>query len=183
HGPKGVGALYARRGVRVAPQVTGGPQERERRGGTENVPGIVGMGAAADLARAWLATDGRAHGAVLRDAFEGAVANSTDATVHGHASPRLWNTTNIGFARLEAEAILLLLSERGVFASAGAACSSGSLDPSPVLLAMGIAPEIAHGSIRFSLSRDTTKAEVDAAAERVTSAIARLRASTQSAVR
>lgn len=183
HGPKGVGALYARRGVRVAPQVTGGPQERERRGGTENVPGIVGMGAAADLARAWLATDGRAHGAVLRDAFEGAVANSTDTTVHGYASPRLWNTTNIGFARLEAEAILLLLSERGVFASAGAACSSGSLDPSPVLLAMGIAPEIAHGSIRFSLSRDTTKAEVDAAAERVTSAIARLRASTQSAVR
>ncbi|MFM7133506.1 MAG: aminotransferase class V-fold PLP-dependent enzyme, partial [Planctomycetota bacterium] len=101
---------------------------------------------------------------------------------HCAGGGRLWNTTNIGFARLEAEAILLLLSERGVFASAGAACSSGSLDPSPVLLAMGVAPEIAHGSIRFSISRETTAAEVDEASRRVIAAIERLRASTASAV-
>jgi cysteine desulfurase len=91
--------------------------------------------------------------------------------------PRLWNTTNNGFPRLEAEALLLLLSEQGLCASAGAACSSGSLDPSPVLLAMGVAPEVAHGSLRFSLSRDTTPEEVDQAAEIVVGAVQRLRAS------
>ena len=102
--------------------------------------------------------------------------------MHARQAPRLWNTTNLGFARLEAEAILLLLSERGVYASAGAACSSGSLDPSPVLLAMGVPAELAHGSIRFSLSRETTDAEIDEAIGRVSSAIARLRDSTSSAV-
>lgn len=182
HGPKGVGALYLRRNVRVTPQTYGGPQERERRGGTENVAAIVGFGVAADLARAWLAGDGAARGAALRGGFEQAVARATGGDVHARSTPRLWNTTNIGFAKLEAEAILLLLSERGVFASAGAACSSGSLDPSPVLLAMGIAPEVAHGSIRFSLSRETTAAECDEAAKRVISAIERLRASTSAAV-
>jgi cysteine desulfurase len=182
HGPKGVGALYLRRTVRVSPQTFGGPQERDRRGGTENVPGIAGMGAAADLARACLAGDCVVRGSALRDHFEEAVAEATGGVIHGHDTPRLWNTTNIGFAKLEAEAILLLLSERGVFASAGAACSSGSLDPSPVLLAMGIAPEVAHGSIRFSLSRETTAAECDEAARRVIAAIARLRASTSAAV-
>lgn len=182
HGPKGVGALYVRRNVRVTPQTYGGPQERERRGGTENVAAIAGFGVAADLARAWLAGDGIARGASLRDRFEQVVANATGGASHAQHANRLWNTTNIGFARLEAEAILLLLSERGVFASAGAACSSGSLDPSPVLLAMGIAPEIAHGSIRFSLSRETTAAECDEAAKRVIAAIERLRASTSAAV-
>jgi cysteine desulfurase len=102
--------------------------------------------------------------------------------VHARHAPRLWNTTNIGFEKLEAEAILLLLSERGVYASAGAACSSGSLDPSPVLLAMGIAPEVAHGSIRFSLSRESTASECDEAAKRVITGIDRLRASTRSAI-
>jgi cysteine desulfurase len=182
HGPKGVGALYVRRSVRVTPQTYGGPQERERRGGTENVPAIAGMGVAADLAREWLAGDGLTRQRDLRDRFEHAVASATDAVVHARSVARLWNTTNMGFARLEAEAILLLLSERGVDASAGAACSSGSLDPSPVLLAMGIAPETAHGSIRFSLSRWTTESEVDEAARRVIAAIGRLRASTQTAI-
>jgi cysteine desulfurase len=182
HGPKGVGALYVRRNVRLTPQTYGGPQERERRGGTENVAAVAGFGVAADLARAWLSDDGIARGAGLRDRFEQAVAGATGGVIHAQHAPRLWNTTNIGFARLEAEAILLLLSERGVFASAGAACSSGSLDPSPVLLAMGIAPEIAHGSIRFSLSRETTAAECDEAARRVIAAIKRLRASTSAAV-
>ena len=182
HGPKGVGALYVRRNVRLTPQTYGGPQERERRGGTENVPAIVGMGAAADLARAWLAGDGAVHGAALRDRFEQAIVHATGGVVHARHAPRLWNTTNIGFAKLEAEAILLLLSERGVYASAGAACSSGSLDPSPVLLAVGIAPEVAHGSIRFSLSRESTASECDEAAKRVITGIDRLRASTRSAI-
>jgi cysteine desulfurase len=182
HGPKGVGALYVRRNVRVTPQTYGGPQERERRGGTENVPAIVGFGVAAELARASLAGDCLVRGTALRDHFEEAVAGATGGLIHARHAPRLWNTTNIGFTKLEAEAILLLLSERGVFASAGAACSSGSLDPSPVLLAMGIAPEVAHGSIRFSLSRETTAAECDEAARRVIAAIARLRASTSAAV-
>jgi cysteine desulfurase len=182
HGPKGVGALYVRRMVRITPQTFGGPQERERRGGTENVSGIAGMGVAADLSRAWLAGNGATAGAALRDRLERAVVEGTGGVVHAASSARLWNTTNIGFARLEAEAILLLLSERGLSASAGAACSSGSLDPSPVLLAMGVAPEIAHGSIRFSLSRDTTDAECDDAANRIIAAIARLRASSSSAL-
>ncbi|MFM8784748.1 MAG: cysteine desulfurase family protein, partial [Phycisphaerales bacterium] len=132
HGPKGVGVLWVRTGVRVAPQVVGGPQERDRRGGTENVPGIVGMGAAAEAARAWLADSAhREAGAARRARLERAiVAAGPDAVVNGAGAGRLWNTTNIGFPGLEAEAILLLLSERGVMASAGAACSSGSLDPS-----------------------------------------------------
>ena len=182
HGPKGVGALYVRRNVRVAPQTFGGPQERERRGGTENVAGIAGLGAAADLARAWLSGDGAARGAAQRDRFEQEVAKATGGLIHARGALRLWNTTNIGFPRLEAEAILLLLSERGVFASAGAACSSGSLDPSPVLLAMGVEPEVAHGSIRFSLSRETTDSELGEATQRVGAAIVRLRASTSSAM-
>ena len=169
HGPKGVGVLYTRRGVRFKPTLVGS-QELGRRGGTENVPGIVGAGQAAAEAAAWLeATTGQepgvVHGARLRDRFERLVLDRCPgAAVNGAGKPRLWNTTNIAFPRLEAEALLLSLSERGVWASAGAACSSGSLEPSPVLLAMGIAPEWAHGSLRFSLSRVTTEEEVDVAA-------------------
>ena len=178
HGPKGVGALVVRGATRIAPQIVGGPQERERRGGTENVPGIVGMGVAAELAGAWLEGDGARRVAALRDRFERSVCSAcVGAVVHGVAAPRLWNTTNIGFPRLEAEAILLVLSERGVYASAGAACSSGSLDPSPVLLAMGVPPEIAHGSVRFSLGRDAADTEVDRAAGEVAQAVGRLRRS------
>jgi len=183
HGPKGVGALYVRRGVRVARQPFGGPQERDRRGGTENVPGIVGMGVAADLAAAWLATGERDRLAAERDRLERAIVSATGAIVNGAEAPRLWNTTNLGFSRLEAEAILLLLSERGVAASAGAACSSGSLDPSPVLLAMGVRPEVAHGSIRLSLGRDTTATEIDAATTALVESIARLRGSSAAAIR
>jgi cysteine desulfurase len=182
HGPKGVGALYVRRGVRVARQLFGGPQERDRRGGTENVPGIVGMGVAADLAAAWLATGERDRLATERDRLERAIVAATGAVVNGAGAPRLWNTTNLGFARLEAEAILLLLSERGVAASAGAACSSGSLDPSPVLLAMGVPPEVAHGSIRLSLGRDTTPTEIDAAVATIVESIARLRGSSAAVI-
>jgi cysteine desulfurase len=164
HGPKGVGAFYARRGLRVRPLLIGGPQETGRRGGTENVPGIVGMGKAAELAVAALPQMERV--AQLRDRLErGILERIEGAAVNGSTAQRLPNTTNIGFPRLEAEAILLLLSEQGVCASAGAACSSGSLEPSHVLKAMQVDERLAHGAIRFSLSRYTTEAEVDRALE------------------
>lgn len=178
HGPKGIGALVVRHGARVVPGVIGGPQERDRRGGTEHVAGVVGMAVAAGLAGEWIGLGGPARLAVLRDRFEREVcARIPDAVVHSAAAERLPNTTNIGFPHLEAEALLLLLSERGVAASAGAACSSGSLEPSPVLLAMGVPEPIAHGSLRFSLSRLTTEAEVDAAAAAVVDCVGRLRRS------
>lgn len=178
HGPKGVGGLYIRRGVRLAAQMIGGPHERQRRGGTENVPGILGVGAAADAAMQWFETNQIELMAQRRDAFERAVVDAVeDAAVNSAAAARVWNTSNIAFTRLEAEAILLMLSERGVCASAGAACSSGSLDPSPVLMAMGIPAAQAHGSVRFSLSRETTEAELDEAAGIVTEVVGKLRAS------
>jgi cysteine desulfurase len=175
HGPKGVGGLFVRRGLRLRPLILGGPQERGRRGGTENVPGIAGMGAAAEMARRSLAEMQRV--AALRDRLERAVLTEIpDTHLIGASGPRLPNTTNIGFARLEAEAILLLLSEQGVCASAGAACSSGSLEPSPVLRAMQIDDKIAHGAIRFSLSRYTTDADIDRALAVLPGVIDRLRA-------
>jgi cysteine desulfurase len=174
HGPKGVGGLYIRRGVRMRPLHIGGPQEHGRRGGTENVPGIVGMGKAAELAREFLPRMPRV--AAQRDRLQGEILQRIAGTsVNGSMTHRVSNTTNISFARLEAEAILLLLSERGICASAGAACSSGSLEPSHVLLAMGIDPKIAHGAVRFSLSRYTTEAEIDRALEVLPAAIEKLR--------
>jgi cysteine desulfurase len=175
HGPKGVGVFWSRRGVRFRP-VAPGSQELGRRGGTENVPGILGAGVACEEASAWLAdASARTALAGLRDRFERAVIDTIPgAVVNGIGADRLWNTTNLGFPRLEAEAILLGLSERGVNASAGAACSSGSLDPSPVLLAMGVDPVIAHGSVRFSLSRHTTPTELDDAAGIVVQVVRRL---------
>ncbi len=177
YGPKGAGALYARRGVRFRP-IMHGAQERERRGGTENTAGIVGMGVAADISRAWLADGGAVSAAAdLRRYFEASLLRAVpEARVNG-AEHRLWNTSNVGFPTLEAEALLLLLSERGVCASAGAACSSGSLDPSPVLMAMGVPAEYAHGSVRFSLGRETTRAEVDQAVAIIVECVERLRQS------
>jgi cysteine desulfurase len=174
HGPKGVAALFVRRGVRLRPLIVGGPQERERRGGTENVPGIVGMGKAAELAAQFLPQMPRV--AQLRDRLErGILQGINDTTLNGSPEHRLPNTSNISFAQLEAEAILLLLSEKDICASAGAACSSGSLEPSPVLLAMKIEPRLAHGAIRFSLSRYTTDAEIDRALAVLPEVIGRLR--------
>jgi len=175
HGPKGVGGLYVRKGTRLRPQMLGGPQERSRRGGTENVPGIVGMGKAAELAQMHLPMMNQL--AARRDRFEKTVLETIeDSHVIGRTDRRLVNTSNIGFTALEAEAILLLLSEKGICASAGSACSSGSLEPSPVLTAMGVDPKIAHGAIRFSLSRYTTDAEIDVALNALPGVIARLRA-------
>jgi cysteine desulfurase len=156
--------------------LVGGPQERGRRGGTENVPGIVGMGAAAELACQNLGVM-TSHVAPRRDRLEKSILQTIPQThVNGRTDQRLPNTTNIGFTRLEAEAILLLLSEQNVAASAGAACSSGSLEPSHVLRAMGIEPKVAHGAIRFSLSRYTTDAEIDRALQVLPGIITRLRA-------
>ncbi len=172
-GPKGIGALVVRRGVRIRPLSIGGPQERNRRGGTENVPGIVGLGAAAELALNRLPEMPRVS--ALRDRMERSILASIPGTcLNGDPDARLPNTSNIGFPSLQAEAILLLLSEQGICASAGAACSSGSLEPSVVLRAMGIDERIAHGSVRFSLSHDTTDAEVDFLLERLPAIIARL---------
>lgn len=175
HGPKGVGMLWVRSGVGLAPRIQG-TQELGRRGGTENVPGIMGAGVASREAREWLVNAGeRARLASLRDEFErGVLAGAPGSLVNAAGAPRLWNTTNIAFPGLEAEALLLMLSERGVNASAGAACSSGSLDPSPVLLAMGIPDRIAHGSLRFSLSRETTQVQVAEAARIVVECVAGL---------
>jgi cysteine desulfurase len=175
HGPKGVGTLFIRRGTRIRPLLIGGPQERGRRGGTENVPGIVGMGMAASLARDSLPMMERIS--ELRDRLEREILQSIDGSyVNGRTDQRVPNTTNIGFARLEAEAILLLLSEQGICASAGAACSSGSLEPSHVLRAMKIDERIAHGAVRFSLSRFTIEAEIDRALQVLPAVIQKLRA-------
>ncbi|MCI0631273.1 MAG: cysteine desulfurase [Phycisphaerales bacterium] len=176
HGPKGAGGLYVKPKTRLVPMTIGGPQERERRGGTENVSGFLGMGVAAQLAWKWLQTDERLRLAGTRDRFEKQMLEAVDcATINGSGAQRQWNTSNIAFCGLDTEAILLSLSERGVCASGGSACASGSIDPSPILKAMGIPPERAHGSVRFSLSRYTTQEELDKAVEIVPGVVNRLR--------
>ncbi|MBM4110720.1 MAG: aminotransferase class V-fold PLP-dependent enzyme [Phycisphaerae bacterium] len=185
HGPKGVGAIAMRTGAPIEPILPGGPQELGRRAGTENVPGIVGFGVAAEAARAWIEGDAanapcRRMITTLERAILAAVPGSI---VNAAASPRLWNTTSVAFPGLEAEAILLLLSERGVAASAGAACSSGSLEPSPVLRAMGVPEPVAHGTIRLSVSRLTTADEIDHAMRLIPACIERLGLSSSASVR
>jgi cysteine desulfurase len=176
HGPKGAGALYVRRGVTFTPLIRGGPQEEERRGGTENVPGVVGFGKAASLAREWLATDGPARLAALRDRLErGLVERIGDVVVHGASRPRVPNTTNVRFEGLSGEALVTLASDEGLCASTGAACSSSKHRPSHVLIAMGLEPAQASSSLRLSLSRWTTDAEVDRALEVLEGCVARLR--------
>ena len=161
HGPKGVGALYVRKHTRLTPVTFGGRQERDLRPGTENVLAIIGFGIAAEEAAA-LRPERIDSIRRLRDDFEARVQAAIPiAQVIAARADRVYNTSNIGFERLQAEAILILLSERGIYASAGAACSSGSLEPSHVLKAMGVDPQVAHGAVRFSLSRFTTAAEID----------------------
>lgn len=175
HGPKGVGALYVRRGVRLRPLVRGGHQERGRRAGTENVPAIVGLGKAAELALQHLAEEQtRVRG--LRDRLEQAILKSVDrALLMGDPDARIPNTTNIAFEFIEGEAILLLLNRAGIAASSGSACTSGSLEPSHVLRAMNVPYTAAHGAIRFSFSRENTDADVDAIIGAVPGVIANLR--------
>lgn len=157
--PRGVGALFVRRRTRLAPLILGGGQERNLRGGTENVAGIVGMGVAAELARR---DDVRLTVGALRDSLEEQIcATVSIAHVNARSAQRIYNTANISFEGLGSEAILLLLSEAGVCASSGSACSSGSLEPSHVLRAMAIPEAIAHGAVRFSLSRFNTREEIN----------------------
>ena len=161
YGPKGVGALWLRKGVRLTPFMTGGRQERNRRAGTENVPGIVGFGVAAGLALAKLGDDA-ARLSALRDRLEtGILTAVAGAERNGAAQPRVPNTTNISFQRIEAESLLIGLDLEGVAVSSGSACSSGTLEPSHVLKAMGLPHLRTLGSIRFSLGAGNTEEEVD----------------------
>ena len=177
HGPKGVGALYVRRGLRLKPFMLGGGQERGRRGGTENVPGIVGLGKAAELAAAALepmAT--RVRG--LRDRLEAELlARVPEIRINGAAAERVPNTSFISFKGIEGEALFLRLSDRGVCVSTGSACTTGQREPSHVLRAMAVEPEWAQGTVRFSLGRYTTDEEIDRVVGLVPDLVAELRAS------
>lgn len=175
HGPKGAGALYVRRGVRLLPTMPGS-QELGRRGGTHALPAIVGMGAAAEVAMGWLSDDsGRERMTTLRDRLEsGILERCAGAQINGERDERIWSAVNVGFPGLSSEALLLALSERGVYVSAGAACASGSLEPSPVLLAMGVPERVAYGSIRLSLSRETTEAEIEHGCDEIARVVAQL---------
>jgi len=175
HAPKGVGVLYVRKGTRIGPFLVGGHQEGGRRAGTENVPGIVALGKACELAAESM-DDENTRVKALRDKLErGILESCPDSRVNGDSEHRLPNTTNISFEYIEGEAILLLLDRYGICASSGSACTSGSLEPSHVLRAMGVPFTAAHGSIRFSLSRYNTEEEVDFTIEKMPEIITRLR--------
>jgi len=175
HAPKGVGALYVRHGCRFQPFLIGGHQERNRRAGTEAVPMIVALGKACELARRRL-DDEQTRVRALRDKLEKALlASCPDAKLNGHPDHRLPNTANISFEYIEGESILLMLDEHGICASSGSACTTGSLEPSHVMRAMGIPYTAAHGSIRFSLSVYNSNAEIDKVIEVLPPIIRRLR--------
>ena len=175
HAPKGVGALYVRRGFRFRPFLLGGHQERGRRAGTHNVPGIIALGKAADQAREHLINVQKEQ--QLRDSLETQLlALIPDCEVNGGGATRLPNTTNIGFKYIEGEAILFMLNQHDICASSGSACTSGSLDPSHVLTAMGLPYTILHGSIRFSLSRFTTEEDIQQVVNVMPGIVEKLRA-------
>ncbi|MHC4487191.1 MAG: cysteine desulfurase NifS [Planctomycetota bacterium] len=175
HAPKGVGVLYVRKGTRLSPFMLGGHQEAGRRAGTENVPGIVGLGKACELAAKNIEQE-NSRIRYLRDKLENAILEKCpDSRINGDKENRLPNTTNISFEYIEGEAILLMLDKYGICASSGSACTSGSLEPSHVLRAMGVPFTAAHGSIRFSLSRYNTEEEVDYTIEKMPAIINRLR--------
>ena len=176
HAPKGIGALYIRKGTKFAPFLIGGHQEKGRRGGTENTAAIVGLGKAAELAKKHLESGTYTAVGELRDRLENEILAQVPSTfVNGDRTNRLPNTTSIAFEYIEGEAILLMLNEYGICASSGSACTSGSLEPSHVLRAMGVPFTAAHGSIRFSLSRTTTREEIDFVLEKLPPVIAQLR--------
>lgn len=175
YAPKGVGLLYCRRGTRIAWQQLGGGQENARRAGTENVPGIVGMAAGLTLADRHM--DGRnAHNRLLRDRLmDELLRRVPDALINGARTRRLANNVNISFAGVEGESILLDLDMHGIAASSGSACATGSTEPSHVLLALGIPEELAQGSLRLTVGKDNTLAEIDHAIETITTSVHRLR--------
>lgn len=176
HGPKGVGALYCRKGIRLPSYIMGGAQERGRRAGTENVAGIVGLGAAIQLATEQL-EENRAKMTALRDRLmTGIQARISEVKLNGHPTNRLPNNVNFSFKYIEGESILLMLDMNGIAASSGSACTSGSLDPSHVLLALGLPHEIAHGSVRLTLGDETTEEDIDYTIDVLEKTVARLRA-------
>lgn len=176
HGPKGVGALYCRKGIRLPSYIMGGAQERGRRAGTENVAGIVGLGAAIQLATERL-EENRAKMTALRDRLmTGIQARISEVKLNGHPTNRLPNNVNFSFKYIEGESILLMLDMNGIAASSGSACTSGSLDPSHVLLALGLPHEIAHGSVRLTLGDETTEEDIDYTIDVLEKTVARLRA-------
>ena len=176
HAPKGIGALYIRKGTKFSPFMIGGHQEKGRRGGTENTASIVGLGKAAELAAAHLAENGYERISQLRDRLEQTLLEKvSNALINGDPANRLPNTTSVAFEYVEGEAILLMMNEYGICASSGSACTSGSLEPSHVLRAMGVPFTAAHGSIRFSLSRYSTEDEIDVILEKLPPIIERLR--------
>ena len=183
YGPKGVGAMWLRRGVRLAPFVTGGKQERGRRAGTENVPGIIGMGVAAQYAQASMDEEG-VRLAALRDRLEEAILRHVPGTaVNGDRDARVPNTTNISFERVEAESLLIALDLAGVAVSTGSACSSGTLEPSHVLKAMGFPAHRTQNSIRFSLGAANTETEIDRVIAVLPGVVEKLRSLTRAPVR
>ena len=173
HAPKGVGALYVKRGITFRPFFVGGHQERDRRAGTENVASIIGMGEAAELARKNLGEETKQVQA-LRDRLEKSLVSTVGCRVNGHRERRLPNTLNVSFEFLEGEAVLVLLDEFGICASTGSACTAGSVEPSHVLRAMGVPPTWIQGAVRFSLSRYNTVEEVDFVNEKMPGIVQRL---------
>ncbi len=174
HGPKGIGALYARRGVALTNLIEGGAQERGRRAGTENLPAIVGMAAALEEACAHL-TENAVRISALRDRLIAGLAEIPHSVLNGDPAKRLPGNVNFCFEGIEGESLLLLLDDKGICASSGSACTSGSLDPSHVLLAIGRPHEIAHGSLRLTIGEETTEEEVEYLIEAVQDAVSYLR--------
>jgi cysteine desulfurase len=176
HAPQGIGALYLRKGTQLRPLLHGGRHERSRRAGTENVPGIVGLGKAVQLAKQGVDRCEHKKMAAMRDRLEqGILAQVDDACVNGNGATRVPNTTNIRFDGIEGEALVIALDLKGLAVSTGAACSSGAVEPSHVLLAMGLRADQARASIRFSLGKQTTEEDIDFALTLVPETVARLR--------
>ncbi|OIQ59647.1 cysteine desulfurase NifS [Neomoorella thermoacetica] len=175
YGPKGIGCLYIRKGTKINPILYGGAQERKRRPGTENMPGIVGFGRAAELAGQELESEMERLQALRDKLIDGILTRIEDVQLNGDPRQRVATNANFSFRYCEGESILLSLDMKGICASSGSACTSGSLDPSHVLLAMGIPHEVAHGSVRMTLGRDNTEEDIDYVLEVMPEIIARLR--------
>jgi cysteine desulfurase len=175
YGPKGIGALYIRRGVKIETVQHGGAQERKLRAGTENVPAIVGLGIAAQKALSELSAENHRLESLRDKLIQGIEAKIPDAKLNGHRLQRLPGNVNFSFRFVEGESLLLTLDMKGIAASSGSACTSGSLDPSHVLLAMGLTHEVAHGSLRLTLGRENTEADIDYILEVLPEIVARLR--------
>jgi cysteine desulfurase len=176
HAPQGTGALFIKKGTLIQPLLYGGSHERQRRAGTENLPGIVGLGKAAEIAKKWLESDGSSVMSAMRDRLQDGLMTAVDnAGVNGLGAPRVPNTANLWFDHVEGEALVIALDLKGLAVSSGAACSSGAIEPSHVLLAMGLSHQRARSSLRFSLGKQTTEQDVDFALTVVPETVARLR--------